>query len=75
MCEISHHSMLNVGVVGNMTQDFGSLKGSFRIGIAVVQIAARDTGYDKVILLDKLKTTKCINSLGKKGTEKQKSQY
>lgn len=55
MCEISHQPVLNVGVVGNMTQDFGRLKGSFRIGIAVVQIPARDTGYHKVILLNKLK--------------------
>lgn len=43
MCEISHQSVLNVGVVGNMAQDFGSLVGSFGIGIAVVQIPARDT--------------------------------
>lgn len=47
MGEISHQSMLNVGVVGNMTQDFGSLKGSFRIGIAVVQIPSKD----KIIII------------------------
>lgn len=44
MCEISHQSVLNVGVVGNMTQDSGSLKGGFRIGIAVTQIPASDPG-------------------------------
>lgn len=43
MCEISHQPMLNVGVVGNMTQYFGSLIGSFRVRIAVVQIPAKDT--------------------------------
>lgn len=53
MCEVSHQPMLNVGVVGNVTQDFGCLKGSFRVGIAVVQIPARDTGYHKAILLNK----------------------
>lgn len=75
--------MLNVGVVGNMTQDFGSLKGSFRIGIAVVQIPAGDTGYHKVIsfvflfvLSEQIKTIQCITSLKKKkATEKQKGQY
>lgn len=41
MCEISHQSVLNVGVVGDTTQDLGTLKGSVWVGAAVVQIPAR----------------------------------
>lgn len=41
MCEISHQSVLNVGVVGDTTQDLGTLEGSFWVGAAVVQIPAR----------------------------------
>lgn len=42
MCEISHQPVLNVGVVGNTTQDLGTLEGSLWVGAAVVQIPARD---------------------------------
>lgn len=43
MCEISHQSILNVGVVGDTTQDLGTLEGSLWVGAAVIQIPARDT--------------------------------
>lgn len=42
VCEISHQPILNVGVVGDTTQDLGTLEGSLWVGAAVVQIPARD---------------------------------
>lgn len=42
VCEISHQPDLDVGVVGNTTQDLGTLEGSLWVGAAVVQIPARD---------------------------------
>lgn len=42
VCEISHQSILNVGVVCDTTQNLGTLEGSFWIGAAVVQIPERD---------------------------------
>lgn len=42
MCEISHQSNLNVGVVGDTAQDLGTLECSLWIGAAVVQIPASD---------------------------------
>lgn len=73
MCEVSHQPMLNVGVVGNMTQDFGRLKGSFRVGIAVVQIPARDTGYHEAILLNKWKQYNASRVWKQKGLKNQKA--
>lgn len=43
VCEVSHQSDLNVGVVGNTTQDLGTLEGRLWVGGAVVQIPARET--------------------------------
>lgn len=40
MCEIPHQSAVDVGVVGDATQDFGTLEGSVWIGAAVAQIPA-----------------------------------
>lgn len=41
VCEISHQSSLDVGVVSDTTQDLGTLEGSFWVGAAVVQIPAK----------------------------------
>lgn len=42
MSEIAHQSAVDVGVVGDATQDLGTLEGSVWVGAAVVQIPARD---------------------------------
>lgn len=42
MCEISHEPILNVGVVGDTTQDLGTLKCSLWVGAAVVQIPVQE---------------------------------
>lgn len=42
VCEISHQPNLNIGVVGDTTQDLGTLEGSLWVGAAVVKIPAGD---------------------------------
>lgn len=47
MSEIPHQSAVDVGVVGDATQDLGTLEGGVWVGAAVVQIPARDKQRSK----------------------------
>lgn len=60
VCEISHQSHLDVGVVGDATQNFGALESSFWVWAAVVKIPA---GEKKNRLLSK---TRRVYFWGKK---------
>lgn len=53
MCEVSHQSYLDVGVIGDASQNLGALKGSFWVGATVVQIPETD-GSEPILSLSNL---------------------